>query len=203
MLAARPIFEAELRQQERVQTKFIRLLARCRARCPPPLLRRACVAACLQRWSAVLRVAAAKACASTLLSLPLHGATDVDGQPPELSDLLHADFFSEAFPSRLSARTQPQLACRRPSLPCPPWTSVDCLGLQCVALDLVLAPGTAQRRLQEGPMEKNRNTRNQRRIKQFRHRWIRACSCILPCRTVPRAVFCGAARCRVVATGGY
>ena len=62
-------------------------------------------------------------------------------------------FFRHAFPSRLPARTQPQLARWRPSLPCPPWTSVDCLGLQCVALDLVLAPGTAQRRLQKGPME--------------------------------------------------
>ncbi len=83
---------------------FIRLLARCRARSTPPLLRSACVAACVQRWSAALSFAAAKAFASTLLSLPLHGAADVDGQPPELSDLLQADRFTEApVPSRLPA----------------------------------------------------------------------------------------------------
>ena len=85
--------------------EFIRLLARCRARSAPPLLRSACVAACVQRGSAALSFAAAKGFASTLLSLPLHGAADVDGQPPELSDLLHADRPSDApLPSRLPAR---------------------------------------------------------------------------------------------------
>ena len=85
--------------------EFIRHLARCRARSAPPLLRSACVAACVHRWSAALSFAAAKAFASTVLSLPLHGAADVDGQPPELSDLLHADRLSDApLPSRLPAR---------------------------------------------------------------------------------------------------
>ncbi len=85
--------------------QFIRLLARCRARSAPPLLRGACAAACVRRWAALLAFAAAKAFAATLLCLPLHGTADVDGPPPELSDLLSADrFFDCPVPSRLGPR---------------------------------------------------------------------------------------------------
>ena len=67
---------------------FLRLLARCRARSAPPPLQGACISAYVLRWSALLACAAARAFASSLLSLPLSGAANVDGDPPLLSDLL-------------------------------------------------------------------------------------------------------------------
>ncbi|CAE7761954.1 EMB2076 [Symbiodinium sp. CCMP2592] len=67
---------------------FLRLFARCRARSAPPPLQSACVSAYVLRWSALLACAAARAFASSLLSLPLSGAANVDGDPPLLSDLL-------------------------------------------------------------------------------------------------------------------
>ena len=67
---------------------FLRLLARCRARSAPPPLQSACISAYVLRWSALLACAAARAFASSLLSLPLSGAANVDGDPPLLSDLL-------------------------------------------------------------------------------------------------------------------
>ena len=48
----------------------------------------ACISAYVLRWSALLAVAAARAFATSLLSLPLSGAASVDGDPPLLSDLL-------------------------------------------------------------------------------------------------------------------
>ena len=85
--------------------QFVRLLARCRARSAPPLLRGACVAACVRRWTALLAFAAAKAFAATLLSLPLHGTANNDGPPPELSELLNEDrFLDSPMPSRLGPR---------------------------------------------------------------------------------------------------
>ena len=67
---------------------FFRLLARCRARSAPPPLQSACISAYVLRWSALLAFAAARAFATSLLSLPLSGAANVDGDPPLLSDLL-------------------------------------------------------------------------------------------------------------------
>ena len=67
---------------------FLRLLARCRARSAPPPLQSARKFAYVLRWSALLAFAAARAFATSLLSLPLSGAANVDGDPPLLSDLL-------------------------------------------------------------------------------------------------------------------
>jgi len=57
---------------------FLRFLARSRARSFAYVL----------RWSALLAFAAARTFATSLVSLPLSGATNVDGDPRILSDLL-------------------------------------------------------------------------------------------------------------------
>ena len=68
--------------------RFVRLLARCRARSVPPSSRPAAISAFAQRWSALLASAAARAFAASLLSLPLAGTGNIDGELPALSELL-------------------------------------------------------------------------------------------------------------------
>ena len=67
---------------------FVRLLARCRARSAPPASRAAAISAFTLRWSALLSFAAARSFAASLLSLPLTGTANVDGELPPLSDIL-------------------------------------------------------------------------------------------------------------------
>ena len=67
---------------------FVRLLARCRARSAPPPSRAAAISAFTLRWSALLSFAAARSFAASLLSLPLTGTANVDGELPPLSDIL-------------------------------------------------------------------------------------------------------------------
>ena len=80
---------------------FLRLIARSRARSAPPPLQSACISAYVLRWSALLAFAAARAFATSLLSLPLSGAANVDGDPPLLSDLLAEPSASPPFASRM------------------------------------------------------------------------------------------------------
>ncbi|OLP92739.1 hypothetical protein AK812_SmicGene25421 [Symbiodinium microadriaticum] len=61
----------------------------------------ACISAYVLRWSALLAFAAARAFATSLLSLPLSGADNVDGDPPLLSDLLAEPSASPPFASRM------------------------------------------------------------------------------------------------------
>ena len=68
--------------------EFVSLLARSRARAAPPAQRAACTAAFVLRWSALLAFAAARTFAASLLSLPLSGTANVDGDMPLLSDVL-------------------------------------------------------------------------------------------------------------------
>ena len=80
---------------------FLRLIARSRARSAPPPLQSARISAYVLRWSALLAFAAARAFATSLLSLPLSGAANVDGDPPLLSDLLAEPSASPPFASRM------------------------------------------------------------------------------------------------------
>ena len=82
--------------------EFVRLLARSKARAALPAQRAACTAAFVLRWSALLAFAAARTFAASLLSLPLSGTANVDGDMPLLSDVL-AD-----------SSEQPPLASRMP-----------------------------------------------------------------------------------------
>jgi len=59
----------------------VRQLARCKARS-------AAISAFTLRWSAPLSFAAARSFAASLLSLPLTGTANVDGEIPPLSDML-------------------------------------------------------------------------------------------------------------------
>ena len=67
---------------------FVRQLARCKARSAPPPSRAAAISAFTLRWSALLSFAAARSFAASLLSLPLTGTANVDGELPPLSDML-------------------------------------------------------------------------------------------------------------------
>ena len=67
---------------------FVRLLARLRSRAVPASSRGPSISAFTARWSALLSFAAARAFAASLLSLPLGGTANVDGEPPLLSDIL-------------------------------------------------------------------------------------------------------------------
>ena len=67
---------------------FVRLLARCRARSAPAILRNSCVAGFATRWAALLSFAAARAFATSLLRLPPANAANVDGPAPDLSEVL-------------------------------------------------------------------------------------------------------------------
>ena len=67
---------------------FVRQLARCEASSTPPPSRAAAISAFTLRWSALLSFAAARSFAASLLSLPLTGTANVDGELPPLSDML-------------------------------------------------------------------------------------------------------------------
>jgi len=82
---------------------FVRLLAKAKARTVPQLLRPAAQAAFFHRWTGMLAVAAQRALAATLLELPVDDAEGVDGDQPELEDVLVAARFAEApVPSRVA-----------------------------------------------------------------------------------------------------
>ena len=67
---------------------FVRPLARARARSVPPTQHSAAVSAFVLRWSRLLSFAAARAFATCLLPLPTSRAANVDGDPPDLSEVL-------------------------------------------------------------------------------------------------------------------
>ena len=67
---------------------FVKLLARLRARAAPAFSRGPTISAFAFRWSALISFAAARAFAKNLLSLPLGGTANVDGESPLLSDIL-------------------------------------------------------------------------------------------------------------------
>jgi len=62
--------------------EFVRLLARSRARAAPVATRAATAFAFALRWSALLSFAAARSFAVSLLSVPLFGTANVDGEAP-------------------------------------------------------------------------------------------------------------------------
>ena len=80
---------------------FIKLLARLRARAPPASSRGPTISAFALRWSALLSFAAARAFATSLLSLPLGGTANVDGESPLLSDILADSSLEPPLASRL------------------------------------------------------------------------------------------------------
>ena len=83
---------------------FVRLLADCKARSAPELLRASVKAAWIQRWTGLASVAAQRAFAASLLHLPLDGLA-YDGDEPWLQDVLSDARHTEApIPSRLPAR---------------------------------------------------------------------------------------------------
>ena len=84
-------------------TAFVRLLAKAKARTVPHLLRPAARAAFFHRWTGMLAVAAQRALAGTLLELPVDDAEGVDGDQPELEEVLVAARLLEApVPSRVA-----------------------------------------------------------------------------------------------------
>ena len=83
--------------------RFIRLLAKAKARTVPALVRAAAKAAFLHRWTGILAVAAQRALAATLLELPVDDAGAVDGDMPVLEEVLGDARLVEApLPSRLA-----------------------------------------------------------------------------------------------------
>ena len=85
--------------------RFLRLLARARARTAPVGLRAVTGRAFLSRWSGFLAVAAQRSFAASLLGEPLAGASCVDGAVPDLSEVLDDSRFDVApDTSRLPAR---------------------------------------------------------------------------------------------------
>ena len=87
--------------QEALQ--FVRLLADCKARSAPELLRASVKAAWIQRWTGLASVAAQRAFAASLLHLPLDGLA-CDGDEPWLQDVLADARHTEApIPSRMPA----------------------------------------------------------------------------------------------------
>ena len=83
--------------------QFVRLLARCKARAYPRILRKSAQLAWSSRWLGVLAVAAHRALAHTLLELPVSEA-GCDGDAPCFEDVLHDARLAEApSPSRLPA----------------------------------------------------------------------------------------------------
>ena len=82
--------------------RFVRLLAKAKARTVPPLVRSAAKAAFFHRWTGILAVAAQRAFAATLLELPVEDAGAVDGDVPVLEEVLADARLTEApLPSRL------------------------------------------------------------------------------------------------------
>ena len=67
---------------------FLHLLARHRSCSAPPILRASSIAGWSSRWSAHLAVAAQRAVALSLLSWPASSVADVEGNMPDLSDVL-------------------------------------------------------------------------------------------------------------------
>jgi hypothetical protein len=83
-------------------TTFLRLLAQARARSAPQLLKKQVASALLNRWTNLLACAAQQAFAASLLEQPLAGTANVDGQAPDLSDLVCDDRWAcPPSPSRL------------------------------------------------------------------------------------------------------
>jgi hypothetical protein len=83
--------------------RFVRLLAKAKARTIPQLVRSAARAAFFHRWTGILAVAAQRALAATLLELPVDDAGAVDGDMPVLEEVLGDARLVEApFPSRLA-----------------------------------------------------------------------------------------------------
>jgi len=83
--------------------RFVRLLAKAKARTVPPLMRSAAVAAFFHRWTGIMAVAAQRALAATLLELPVDDAEGVDGDTPALEEVLGDGRLLEApLPSRLA-----------------------------------------------------------------------------------------------------
>ena len=80
---------------------FVRLLARLRSRAVPASSRGPSISAFTARWSALLSFAAARAFAASLLSLPLGGTANVDGEPPLLSDILAESSLEPPLASRM------------------------------------------------------------------------------------------------------
>ncbi|CAE7209788.1 unnamed protein product [Symbiodinium sp. KB8] len=81
---------------------FVRLLARLRSRAVPASSRGPSILAFTARWSALLSFAAARAFAASLLSLPLGGTANVDGEPPLLSDIFAESSLEPPFASRMA-----------------------------------------------------------------------------------------------------
>ena len=83
--------------------RFIRCLAKAKARACPAVLRKSAQLAYANRWMGLLAVAAQRAFAATLLELPVE-ETAADGDAPPLADVLHAARLLEPpAPSRLPA----------------------------------------------------------------------------------------------------
>ena len=83
--------------------RFVRLLAKAKARSVPQLVRSAAKAAFLHRWTGILAVAAQRAFAATLLELPVDDAGGVDGEEPVLEEVLgDARLLEAPLPSRLA-----------------------------------------------------------------------------------------------------
>ncbi|CAE7774315.1 unnamed protein product [Symbiodinium sp. CCMP2592] len=83
---------------------FVKLLARLRAMAVPASSRGPSISAFASfasRWSAVLSFAAARAFAASLLSLPLGGTANVDGESPLLSDILADSSLEPPLASRM------------------------------------------------------------------------------------------------------
>jgi hypothetical protein len=74
---------------------FLRLLARARARATPALLRKQAARAFLSRWTTLLACSAQQAFAASLLEEPLGNVANVDGNLPDLSDVLAEDRWSQ------------------------------------------------------------------------------------------------------------
>ena len=80
---------------------FAKLLARLRARAAPASSLGPSISALAFRWSALISFAAARAFATSLLSLPLGGTANVDGESPLLSDILADSSLEPPLASRL------------------------------------------------------------------------------------------------------
>ena len=83
--------------------RFVRALAKAKARSYPAVLRRSVQLAYTRRWTGLLAVAAQRAFAATLLELPVDEA-GCDGDPPPVEAVLREARLVEApSPSRLPA----------------------------------------------------------------------------------------------------
>ena len=83
--------------------RFVRLLAKAKARTVPQLIRSAAKAAFFHRWTGILAVAAQRALVATLLELPVEDAGGVDGDVPVLEEVLgDASLMEAPLPSRLA-----------------------------------------------------------------------------------------------------